>query len=334
MQSHFTLHPDECSKNAKRVHDELMQATELQLHRAVGHAVEDYRENRKPTAQLSVNLLPALRIRYGNLLNEQLLTAEIVLNNPEDVIYGRTSRTDLLQAGLADIAFFFTSLNINDSEPVLWDCHNSGQPLPPTLEVGDLMAFVENLADARLVRESVLFTGHAQSVLMSQANSQDEFGQLEWELKNEQGAAAFYKAAFETIVDADKTPTLVKIYQSLKESFRLQIAHGIGSEAATTYWLELGKIADEGSDQMLGNVAQSEIEGQVRTALTALPEAEQLVLWQEHGGIRDFFYGDYRHALEAELSHDTDCFDKIVKKVSGWLMSSAMDDWHAKAEKA
>lgn len=334
MRNHYTLNPDEYTQKAQRTHHDLMQATERQLHRAVEHTVEDYRRNRNPAAPLAVNLFPALRVRYGNLLNEELLSAEIVLNNPEEIISRGISHAELVETSRADIAFFFTIAGINESEPVLWDTHDPCQTLPRSLEVTDLMDFVEALADVYLAREGVLFTEHAQSLLISQAKSKQEFIQLEWEMKNEQGMAAFYKRAFEAVVETDKTPTLATIYETLKSAYRLQSTHGIGSEAATTYWLELGEIADEGSGHMLGSLAQSEIESDVRAALEALSEAAQLVLWQEHDGMRNFFDDDYRNAPRARLFHDSDCMDEIVSKVCSWLMGSSIDDWHNRAEKS
>lgn len=334
MRNHYTIHPDEYARKAQQVHDELMRATEHQLHRSVERAVEDYMRNRNPAAPLTVNLLPALRVRYGNLLNEQLLSAEIVLNNPDEVIGGRISHAELVETSRADIAFFFTVAGINESEPVLWDTHDPCQTLPRSLDVTDLMDFVEALADVYLAKESVLFTAHAQSLLISQARSKQEFGQLEWELKNELSKAAFYKAAFETVVQADKTPTLETIYKTLKGAYRLRSALGTGSEDATSYWLELGEIADEGSCHILGGLAQSEIESDVRAALKALPEAEQLVLWQEHDGMDNFFAGDYEQAAGAKLIHDSGCMDEIVSKVCSWLVGSAIDDWHNREQES
>lgn len=329
-----TLHPEEYARKARQAHDALMQATERQLHRCVERAVEDYRRQRDPAAALAVNVLPALRVRYGNLLNEQLLSADIVLNNSEEVLGGQVSHAELVATRRADIAFFFTVAGVNDGEPVLWDTSGPCQALPRSLAAAELMDFVEALADVHLAQASVLLSGHAQSLLMSQARSKQAFDQLAWELENELGKAAFYQAAFETLVQADKTPTLETIYNTLKGAYRLRSALGTGSQDATSYWLEMGEIADEGSMHILGTLVQSEIEGDVRAALQALPEAEQLVLWQEHGAISGFFAGDYASATGARLLDDSDCMDEIVGKVYRWLMSSALDDWHNRAEKS
>lgn len=333
MPSHPPRHPDDYARQARQAHDALLQATAHQLRRAVERAVDDRRQ-RHPAAPLAVNLLPALRVRYGNLLNAQLLSAEIVLNNPDEMLDAGMSHPELALACRADISFVLAVADIDEGEPVPWDSHAPGQTLPRSLDSADLMDFVQALADVERVQESVLFSAHAQSLLISQAMSRQALDQLEWELESAQGKAAFYQAAFETVVQADKTPTLETVYKNLKGAYQLRSALGTGSQDATSYWLELGEIADEGSSHILGSLAQSEIENDVRTALQALPEAEQLVLWQEHEGIGGFFAGDYGSAAGARLSHDSDCTDEIVGKVCRWLMGSALDDWHNRAKES
>ena len=251
----------------------------LQLHRAVDRAVEDYRRSRQPADPLALNLFPALRVRYGNLLNAQLLSAELVLNQPEALIDGPTAQEspqEPLQEPLApgadgpDMAFFVTVAGVNDGEPMPWNALDAGRALPRSLDIAELMAFVQALGDASLIQQSALFTQHAQSLLMSQASSQQALEQLADDMANAQGQAAFYKAAFEAVAEADKTPALATIYETLKSTYRLRSAVGTGSEAAATYWLELGEIAAAGSSHVLTNLAQSEIHSDVRAALARL----------------------------------------------------------------
>ncbi len=325
---------DDCAQPARQAHRELLQATELQLHRAVDRAVEDYRRRRQPADPLALNLFPALRVRYGNLLNAQLLGAEMVLNQPEALIDGPMLQETVALSELPDMAFFVTVAGVNDSEPVLWNAPDASRALPRSLDVAELMAFVQALGDAGLIQQSALFTRHAQSLLMSQASSQQAFEQLADDVANAQGQAAFYQAAFEAVAEADKTPALATIYEALKSTYRRQSAIGTGSEAAATYWLELGEIAAAGERHILTNLAQSEIQSDVRAALKALPLAVQLVLWQEHDGMGSFFDEDYRHAARASLLDDGDCVDQILSKVCSWLMGSARDDWHSRAQES
>ncbi|MCX7256485.1 MAG: hypothetical protein NTZ64_07030 [Polaromonas sp.] len=328
---------DDCAQQARQLHRDLLQATELQLHRAVDRAVEDYRRSRQRADPLALNLFPALRVRYGNLLNAQLLSAEMVLNQPEALIDGPMLQEPLQEplvpgADGPDMAFFVTVAGVNDSEAVLWNAPDAGRALPRSLDIAELMAFVQALGDASLIQQSALFTRHAQSLLMSQASSQQALEQLADDMANAQGQAAFYKAAFEAVAEADKTPALATIYEALKSTYRLRSAIGTGSEAAATYWLELGEIAAAGSSHILTNLAQSEIHSDVRAALKALPLAVQLVLWQEHDGMGSFFDEDYRHAARASLLDDGDCVERIASKVCSWLMGAARDDWHSRAQ--
>lgn len=343
MRNNPTSALDDGAQQARQAHRELLRATELQLHRAVDRAVEDYRRRRNPADPLALNLFPALRVRYGHLLNAQLLSAEIVLNQPEALIDGPTPQQALeepLQEPLVpgadgpDMAFFVTVAGVNDSEPVLWSAPDAGRALPRSLDIAELMAFVQALGDASLIQQSALFTRHAQSLLMSQAGSQQALEQLADDRANAQGQAAFYKAAFEAVAEADKTPALATIYEALKSTYRLRSAIGTGSEAAATYWLELGEIAAAGSRHILTNLAQSEIHSDVRAALKALPLAVQLVLWQEHDGMGSFFDEDYRHAARASLLDDGDCVERIASKVCSWLMGAARDDWRSRAQEA
>jgi len=339
MRNNPTSVPDDCAQKARQVHRDLLQATELQLHRAVDHTVEDYRRSRQPADPLALNLFPALRVRYGNLLNAQLLSAEMVLNQPEALIDGQTPQQALEESLVPevdgpDMAFFITVAGVNDSEPVPWSAPDAGRALPRSLDIAELMAFVQALGDASLIQQSALFTRHAQSLLMSQAGSQQALEQLADDMANAQGQAAFYKAAFEAVAEADKTPALATIYEALKSTYRLRSAIGTGSEAAATYWLELGEIAAAGERHILTNLAQSEIHSDVRAALKALPLAVQLVLWQEHDGMGSFFDEDYRHAARASLLDDGECVKRIASKVCGWLMGSARDDWHNRAQES
>jgi hypothetical protein len=330
---------DDCAQQARQVHRDLLQATELQLHRAVDRAVEDYRRSRQPADPLTLNLFPALRVRYGNLLNAQLLSAEMVLNQPEALIDGPMPQESLQEslvpgADGPEIAFFVTVAGVNDGEPVPWNALDAGRALPRSLGIAELMAFVQALGDASLIQQSALFTRHAQSLLMNQTGSQQALEQLADDMANAQGQAAFYKAAFEAVAEADKTPALATIYEALKSTYRLRSAIGTGSEAAATYWLELGEIAAAGERHILTNLAQSEIHSDVRAALKALPLAVQLVLWQEHDGMGSFFDDDYRHAARASLLDDGDCVERIASKVCSWLMGAAKDDWHSRAQES
>lgn len=347
MRNDPTSAADDSAQQARQAHRTLLQASELQLHRAVDRAVEDYRRSRQPADPLALNLFPALRVRYGNLLNAQLLSAELVLNQPEALIDGsmpqeplQESLQESLQEPLVpgadgpDMAFFVTVAGVNDGEPVPWNAPEAGRALPRSLDIAELMAFVQALGDASLIQQSALFTRHAQSLLMSQASSQQALEQLADDMANAQGQAAFYKAAFEAVAEADKTPALATIYETLKSTYRLRSAIGTGSEAAATYWLELGEIAAAGERHILMNLAQSEIHSDVRAALKALPLSVQLVLWQEHDGMGSFFDDDYRHAARASLLDDGDCVERIASKVCSWLMGAARDDWHSRAQES
>lgn len=343
MRNDPTSAADDGAQPARQAHRALLQATELQLHRAVDRAVEDYRRSRQRADPLALNLFPALRVRYGSLLNAQLLSAELVLNQPEALIDGpmpQQALEELLEEPLVpqadgpEMAFFVTVAGVNGSGPVPWSAPAAGRALPRSLDIAELMAFVQALGDASLMPHSALFTAHAQSLLMSQTGSQQALEQLADDMANAQGQAAFYKAAFEAVAEADKTPALATIYEALKSTYRLRRAIGTGSEAAATYWLELGEIAAAGERHILTNLAQSEIHSDVRAALKALPLAVQLVLWQEHDGMGSFFDDDYRHAARASLLDDGDCVERIASKVCSWLMGAARDDWNNRAQES
>ena len=333
------LNPAENTANARNTHRNLLQSTEMQLHMAFDRACKVNEADR--ATLLTINLLPALRARYGNLLNERLLHAEYVFNAPENSNGVERLETEFLDEAQKEFLtrisakanFYYVIAGVNGDRPIEWATQSEGMYAPSERHPNSLMQFVENLAYPDVVAETRLFSDHALGLLLSQEAIKNERGDFERELRSEKGRATFYQSALKAVVDADKTPTLDTIYKTLKSTYQLQSAHGIGSEEATTYWLELGEIVHEGSNHILGDLAQSQIEGDVRAAIKALPEAAQLVLWQAHGGMNNYFDDDYSNADGAVLFDDSNCFDEIVSKVCSWLTGSAIDDWHNRAEK-
>jgi hypothetical protein len=328
--SNKPLSPAENIATARTRHRDMLHSTEQQMYMAFDWACQMGAADR--AAPLRVNLLPALRARYGNLLNERLLDAVYVFDRLEIPNEKTRDHARLLFDESAMANFYYIIDGVNEGRPIEWATESEGMFAPRERDPQALLRFIEYLSDPDVATESLLLSDHACGLLLSKEALKIEHDDLEREIRYQKRISDFFQAAFEVMVQADNPPSLDTIYQALKSSYLLQSAHGIGGEDTATYWQELGEIADAGSDHGLSALAKSQVQSDVWEALKALPEAAHLVLWKSHKGMDDLFDRDESVATYEKLFDDSDCVDKIVEKVRRRLMGSAMDDWQSMPE--
>lgn len=117
-----------------------------------------------------------------------------------------------------------------------------------------------------------------------------------------------------------------KLTVNLVKKMQAQPAFGVLGSGLETYWEEVGVIANQGSDNLLYETLISQLDGDVLTALKALPEAEQFALWActDIGAdwLNGFEDGDYPDDVVGFKKDLTDVIEDIRSELLGRAMNS------------
>lgn len=266
-----------------------------------------------------LELLPALRARYGNLLREGIVSVAIggVGFDPYCVTVmemdSSTRRISLNHGLLPDH-------RMNDlAEP-------ANRPSSLLVARHLMESLPENHA---LLGALALFTPYAQNVLERLATVEGDMEDSYDKVEAAKSVSCSFKNAASTLATYIAIEAQDALENAVVKKYKSTEASGVGHEDAQNEWQELGSILCE-VDHFLREIGLGELRMQIDLALKRMSSAEQTALWFERGSAECFIDDNptsSRSRTPYNLRDDTDSCDQINEFFFRRLAGAAVNDW-------
>ncbi len=287
-----------------------------------------------------------LRARYGNLLNDDIVSVKLYADRRHIVLI-------IIEAGnTAPVIIDFANTLINEktfnehshrnlNELFFRDEASEAPGLDATQE--DRQAWFKRMFSNLLwlfdsnktAKYLPVFSTHYLALLeriQLNYDAEEDLIYTETRLKN---TVAFYKDCVESLAMPLQKQAINKVLTTLATTMKNQEASGIlNDDDLKTYWDEMGVLANQGSDNELYDMLCNHLEADVYYAIKELSEAEQFALWffgdEVNSDLEEWFMSDYENVTLDNIQKD---FSEICDDIRGELLGMAMNELSPAATK-
>ena len=266
-----------------------------------------------------LELMPALRARYGNLLREGIASVAV------GGLGADCDCATVLEAGASSRRIQLDRWLKPDGS--VSDLFQVEERIDPLTTARSLMLCMYESRD--LLQELALFTPHGQSLMEDIAASACEVNDCDNQVETAKTVGGAYLEAASTLASHMAPAARDSIEAVVLKKYKSTEAFGVGDEDAENEWQELGSILCADSHD-LREIGLGELRRQIDAALKRLSPAEQTALWFEYGSAKSFIDDNPKSPdswTYFSLSDDTDSCDEISEQIVNRMIGAAMDDW-------
>lgn len=271
---------------------------------------------RNPVAE-SFELLPTLRLRFGNLLREEIVSVRLEYAcEPYEIAV--TSVDDQVTHKLID-AFIPENLRFVE----LFEHTKLNQLLPV------IMAWIGALDRLDAAREFELFTPHALALIERISVDPLYMAEQHDSLEKAENAQTFYLALAQTVAKESASASYQKVEAAVRKIYKSRPGNGMVGDECKTEWQELGAMLLEG-DHMLLEIGIHQLQLTVAGEIEALSRSERLALWLGYCGYIGDYVSDNNPDNSFDLSDDSFTVEEIVESITRELRREMVWDWENK----
>lgn len=260
----------------------------------------------------SFELLPALRVRFGNLLREDIVSVRLEYASGSYLIAVTSVGNELVRRQID--AFVPERLLKID----LFDPPKLNRLLPI------IASWIEALDGIAAAREFELFTPHALAFI-ERVSSNLKDSAYESAQKSMQ-----FNACLAKDMGMEFAPAILKKVEAVvRAEYQSNPANDMAGEYPQNEWQELGAMLYDSSHVLL-NVGIEQLQGAIYSEIRALSDAEKLALWFGHcEELGEWLEG---RTLEDDFNvlQDTDTFDRLRESLFDDLKYAMQRDWEKK----
>lgn len=265
----------------------------------------------------SFELLPALRVRFGNLLREEIVSVRLeYASRPYEIAV--TSVDDQVTHKLID-AFIPENLRVVE----LFEHSKLNRLLPV------ITAWIGALDRLDAAREFELFTPHALALIERVSSDPVYMAELNDSLEKTENAQAFYLALAREMAKESAAAIYQKAEAAVRKIYKSRPGNGMVGDECKTEWQELGAMLLEG-DHMLLEIGIHQLQLAVAGEIEALSRSERLALWLVHCGYIGDYVSDHNPDNSFDLSDDSYTVEDIVESIARDLQREMVRDWENK----
>lgn len=272
---------------------------------------------------MPLELMPALRARYGNLLREGIASVTVGGLGVDSCCVtvleaGASTRRIRLDQWLKPAGFVSDLLEV--------------ESVPSLTTARSLMLCMYERRD--LLQELALFTPHGQSVLENLAASACELNDCDGQVEAAKTVGSTYLDAASTLASYLAPAARDAVEAAVLKKYKETEAFGVGDEDAENEWQELGSIL-YADGHLLREIGLGELRRQIDASLKRLNPAERTALWFEYGSAKSFIDDNPKSRGSRtyfSLSDDTDSCEQISEQIVNRMIGVAMDDWENRAQ--
>ena len=278
-------------------------------------------------SQLCLELLPILRMRYGNLLRETLISISI------EYKHGYQITIEEIAEPRRNISID-RYINNNQSTSLLIEEIKQ-------LEFDDIKrlkkaacALIKILDYYSVASELDIFTAHTLAFIeradIEQADSffeRLEEHELIMERKNAE--RDFYSVLAMTLAKELASEIHQKVESIVSAQYKSNPAFDLEDEKCITEWDELGATLFNNSNVLL-EVGVEQLRSVISQSIKILERSERLALWCEYGTSHKDFVENTEPDEDFDLLDDIDSFNEIIESLFQNITSSMVNDWQDK----
>lgn len=265
----------------------------------------------------SFELLPTLRVRFGNLLREEIVSVRLEYAcEPYEIAV--TSVDDQVTHKLID-AFIPENLRVVD----LFEHSKLNRLLPV------ITAWIEALDRLDAAREFELFTPHALALIERISSDPVYMAEQNDNLGKAENAQAFYLALAQEMAKESAPAGYQKVEAAVRKIYKSRPGNGMVGDECETEWQELGAMLLD-SEHMLLEVGIHQLQLTVAGEIEALSRSERLAIWLGHCGYIGDYVSDNSPDESFDLSDDSFTLEEIVESIARDLQREMVWDWEKK----
>lgn len=258
-----------------------------------------------------LELLPALRARFGNLLRDELVSVRLEFKG--DYVVTITAVGEALTHKPID---HFLSANMKSHiNPFEWQSW-----------LNMTWAWVEALDEIKAAHEFNLFTHHGLALIDRISSHSAYFAEQEAALQLAQAAQDFYLNSAHQLANQLVPTVRDKVVKAVRKTYHTNPANDMFSNQCETEWQELGAMLLDGTHFLL-EMGVDQLEMTVRNKIKALSPAERTALWFDCCENIVEVAENHTPDDSFDLMQDYETLEEIVKSIADDLMSAMTKDW-------
>ncbi len=277
--------------------------------------------------QHCLELLPILRMRYGNLLRETLISISI------EYKHGYQVTIEEIAEPRRNISID-RYINNNQSTSLLIKEINQ-------LEFDDIKslkkaacALIKILDYYSVACELDIFTSHTLAFIERAGIEQtdsfvERLEEYEQTLEKKNSEIDFYSVLAKTLAKESAFEIHKKVESIVGAQYKSNPDFNLESEKCNTEWDELGAMLFNNSNELL-DVGIEQLKIVISQSIKQLSRSERLALWCEYGTSHKDFVEDTEPDEDFDLLDDRDSFNEIIESLFQSITSSMVNEWEDK----
>ncbi|MDD5462868.1 MAG: hypothetical protein PHG00_14770 [Methylococcales bacterium] len=259
-----------------------------------------------------LELLPGLRIRFSNLLRDEIVSVVLEFDGSHYVIAVAAVGEPLFYK---PIDHYIPRHLLDRSDPFEWQS---------LLSVAEKWVTALDGVDA--AREFGLFTQHSLALIERISCNSAYVPEQEADLENAENARAFYLALTLDMTKEYAPAIEQKVQAAVRKIYKSRPANGMVGDECQTEWQELGAMVLDGTHLLL-DMGIHQLQLTVACEIEALSRSDKLALWFSNCGYIEDYVSDNKPDDSFELSEDSYTFEEIVESIARNLQNDMVWDW-------